>query len=111
MIQNNLQTESDNTLFRILIPSFELIKSPTHLVARFLKSLKTLVRATNCTCLLTCDEQLMSPEQSKFLQYFADAVWSITSFKDHTSMRIGEYDGTLKLVKSYSLHSLAGWLP
>ena len=31
--------------------------------------------------------------------YLADLVLKITSFKDETEMQIGEYDGTLKIIK------------
>jgi hypothetical protein len=40
------------------------------------------------------------------LVYLADQVWQLTSFKDHKEMQIGEYDGTIRLLKQPTLHGL-----
>lgn len=99
-IQNNLASEEDNTLFRLLLPNFDLFTAnDTSSVIRFLKCLKSLVRSTNCVCLISVEEQLLSPIITNHLVALADSVYSITSFKDHAEMKIGEYDGTFKLLK------------
>lgn len=38
-------------------------------------------------------------------------VLQITSFKDNIEMNIGEYDGTLRLLKMTRVHSICGHLP
>ena len=73
---------------------------------RFMRNLKTLVRATNCVCLISVQEQLLPRFVANNLVYLADQVLSITSFKDHAEMRIGDYDGTLRLIKMPRLHGL-----
>jgi hypothetical protein len=35
----------------------------------------------------------------------------ITSFKDHSEMRIGDYDGTIRLLKMQRIHGVVGNLP
>ncbi len=35
----------------------------------------------------------------------------ITSFKDHLEKKIGDYDGTIRLLKMTKLHSICGHLP
>ena len=37
-------------------------------------------------------------------------VLKLTSFKDHTEMKIGDYDGTLRLLKQPKLHGLISTL-
>ena len=92
--------EDDNTLFRIMLPNFDLfIASDTQATVRFLKCLRTLIRSTNCVCMISVEEQLLPPTVKNHLVALADSVVSITSFKDHTEMKIGDYDGTLKLLK------------
>lgn len=68
-------------------------------VVRFLKCLKAMIRATNCVCVISVEEQLLEPLLAKYLVAQADNVWSLTSFKDHSEMKIGDYDGTFKLLK------------
>jgi hypothetical protein len=64
-IQTKLKNESDDGIFRLLIPSFQLFLgvAPTRAqqtaVIRFMRNLKTLVRATNCVCLISLDESLL----------------------------------------------------
>ena len=71
---------------------------------RFLRNLKALVRATNCVCLISVEESLLKPHLANNLRFLADQVLQVTSFKDHTEMKIGDYDGTLKLLKQVKLH-------
>lgn len=40
------------------------------------------------------------------LVFLADLVLNITSFKDNAEMKIGEYDGTIQLVKQPKVHGL-----
>jgi hypothetical protein len=60
-----MKSEDDNTIFRILLPNFDQFYSSspkrTDITAlvRFLKNLKTLVRATNATCLISVDINLL----------------------------------------------------
>ena len=42
-----------------------------------------MVRSTNCVCLITVDEDLLSPFMASNLTYLADSVYKVTSFKDH----------------------------
>lgn len=72
--------------------------------------MKALVRASNCVCVISVEEQLLDPMLAKHLVAHADNVWSLTSFKDHSEMQIGEYDGTFKLVKQVKLHSMCGYM-
>ena len=104
-IQQNLADESDDRIFRLLIPSFEMFLPPqpsrsqqTEII-RFLRNLKTLVRATNCVCLISADESLLPKFINANLISQADLVLKVTSFKDHQEMKIGDYDGTLRLLK------------
>ena len=100
-----MSDESDDRIFRILIPSFEQFvpAQPTRTqqtaVIRFLRNLRTLVRATNCVCLISVDESLMSRFVQENLISLADLVLKLVSFKDHSEMKIGDYDGTLRLAK------------
>ena len=49
---------------------------------------------------------MLTPHVVSNLKYIADQVLQITSFKDHAEMRIGEYDGTLRVLKHMKLHGL-----
>jgi hypothetical protein len=49
--------------------------------------------------MISVEEQLLPPTVKNHLVALADSVVSITSFKDHAEMKIGDYDGTLKLLK------------
>ena len=66
---------------------------------RFIRNLKSLVRASNVTCLISVDQELLSDKIRNNLTYWADSVLKLTSFKEHQELKIGEYDGTVKLVK------------
>jgi hypothetical protein len=57
------------------------------------------VRATNCVCLISVDESLLPKFVNTNLISQADLVLKLTSFKDHQEMKIGDYDGTLRLLK------------
>ena len=65
-----------------------------------------MVRATNCVCMISVEESMLAPHLMNNLKYLADQVLQITSFKDHAEMRIGEYDGTLRVLKHVKLHGL-----
>lgn len=60
--------------------------------------------------MISCEKKLLDPIIANHLEFNADSVWSLTSFKDHTEMKIGDYDGTFRLLKQYNLHSLCGFL-
>ncbi len=77
---------------------------------RFLRNLKTLVRATNCVCFLSVDEELLSKSLLNHTVYLSDLVLKINSFKDHVEMQIGEYDGVIKFLKVPSLHGLVNYI-
>ena len=57
------------------------------------------MRATNCVCLISVDESLLNKFVYANLFNQADLVLKLTSFKDHSEMKIGDYDGTLRLAK------------
>ncbi len=83
-----------------MLPSFDLfVAEDSQATIRFLKCLKTLIRSTNCVCIVSVEEQLLPPQIKNHLVSLADSVLSITSFKDHAEMKISDYDGTLKLLK------------
>ena len=63
-----------------------------------------MVRATNCVCLISVDENLLAKFVTDNLIYLADHVIKLTSFKDHTEMKISDYDGTLRLLKVPRIH-------
>jgi len=73
---------------------------------RFFRSLKTLIRQTNGTLLLTVDESMVSPFLMSNIFYLADSVLKLTSFRDHPEMKFGEYDGTLRLLKQPRLNGI-----
>ena len=97
-------------MFRLLLPNFdqfmaaEATQKDIAAMVRFLRNLKTLVRATNCVCLISVEESLLKPHLTSNLRFLADQVIQVTSFKDHSEMKIGEYDGTLKLLKQVKIH-------
>ena len=66
---------------------------------RFLKNLKALVRASNAVCIISVDQDLVSPKIFQNLEHLGDIVFKLTSFKEHAELKIGEYDGTIKLLK------------
>ena len=110
-VQNYLDQEDDDRIFRLLLPDFDRfipsepsVKDITGMI-RFLRCLQTLVKATNCVCLISVQESLLQPHLVNNLKYIADQVLQITSFKDHSEMKIGEYDGTLKILKHARVHS------
>lgn len=65
-----------------------------------------MIRATNGVCLISVEEQLLPNFVNSNLVYLSDLVLQLTSFKDHTEMKIGDYDGTIKLVKQPKIHGL-----
>ena len=73
---------------------------------RFLRNLKTLIRTLNGVCLISFDEDLVSKFLFNNINFIADSVLKLTSFKDHAEMQIGEYDGTIRLLKQPKLHGL-----
>jgi hypothetical protein len=79
---------------------------------RFIRNLKALIRSLNGTCLISVDEDLLPKTLVKILVFLSDSAYKLTSFKgkqrnhiksslsvDHQEMKIGEYDGTIKLLK------------
>ena len=105
-----MDKEDDDRIFRILLPNFDqfMPAQPTRqdisAMVRFLRNLKALVRATNAVCLISVEESLLNQNLTANLSYLADQILQVTSFKDHAEMKIGEYDGTLKLLKQVKLH-------
>ena len=75
-------------------------------MVRFLRCLKTMIRATNCVCLISVQEGLLSTHLVNNLKYLADQVLQVTSFKDNAEMRIGDYDGTLRVLKHARINGL-----
>ena len=56
--------------------------------------------------MISVEESLLSTHLMNNLKYLADQVLQVTSFKDHSEMRIGDYDGTLRILKHVRLHGL-----
>jgi len=73
---------------------------------RFLRCLKTMVRASNCVCFISVQEGLLSPQLISNLKFLADQVLQVTSFKDNVEMKIGDYDGTLRVLKHPRINGL-----
>ena len=108
VIQNNLESESDDRLFRLILPNIGMLLENRTVdeSIRFLRSLKSLVRSLNGVCLISVDENLLDKHVKNHLDFLADSVLKLTSFKDHQEMKIGDYDGTIKLLKQPKLHGL-----
>ena len=68
-------------------------------VIRFLMNLKSLIRTTNCVFMIQVDEDLISRYLFNNLFFMSDLVLKITSFKDNIEMKIGDYDGTIRILK------------
>ena len=113
-IQNNLSSESDDRVFRLLIPNFHLFiglqGERQQEVIKFLRNFKALLRSINGVCLISVDEDLLPKSFFPHLTFFGDLVMKLTSFKDHQELKIGDYDGTLKLLKQPRLHGLLSGL-
>jgi len=73
---------------------------------QFLRNLKALIRSSNAVCLISVDEDVLSKYIINSILYLADSVLKITSFKDFTERKIGEYDGTISIIKQPKLHGL-----
>ena len=77
-IQNHLDKEDDDRVFRLLLPNFdqfmaaEATQKDITAMVRFLRNLKTLVRATNCVCLISVEESLLKPHLTSNLRFLAD---------------------------------------
>ena len=77
-IQNNLAQEDDDRIFRILLPNFDQFLAPEPsrrditAMIRFIRCLKTMIRATNCVCLISVEESLLAPHLVNNLKYLAD---------------------------------------
>ena len=79
-------------------------------MVRFLKNLKALIRASNAVCIVSVDRELLSPKIFQNLECLGDIVVQLTSFKEHSELKIGEYDGTIKLLKQPRLNGLISHL-
>lgn len=53
---------------------------------------------------------MLNKEMANHLVFLADQVLKLTSFKDHSELKIGEYDGTIRLVKQPRVHGLLSTL-
>jgi hypothetical protein len=95
-IQNNLSSEDDDSIFRILLPNFNQFmplltdsvisqKQREIDLIRFMRNFKAMIRATNAVCVISVDEELMSKWMVNNLIYLSDAVYKITSFKGKLS--------------------------
>ncbi|TNV73412.1 hypothetical protein FGO68_gene145 [Halteria grandinella] len=111
-VQNQLASESDDRVVRILMPSFHLFSEGRSVkeMVKFLRSLKALVRSLNGVCLISVDEELLSKPLAAHLFYHSDSLISLTSFKDHLESKLGDYDGTLKLLKQPRIHGFLSTL-
>ena len=58
------------------------------------------------TVVLSVDQNLISQALSNKIEYLADAALKLTSFKEHIELKIGEYDGTIQLVKQPRINGL-----
>lgn len=105
-MQQKLSSEDDDQIFRLVLPDFNLFvpqlvsdsqvqgRSENQLI-RFLRNLKALVRASNLICLISVDPELLSQRIQNNLDNLADIVLKLTSFKEHSELKIGDYDGTI----------------
>ena len=116
-VQNNLASENDDRIFRILLPNFHMFLGQkgseakrVQEVVKFLRNFKALLRSLNGVCLLSVDEDLLPKALIPHLTFTADLALKLTSFKDHQELTLGDYDGTLKLVKQPRLHGLLSGL-
>lgn len=116
-VQNNLASENDDRIFRILLPNFHMILGQNGSEAKrvqeavkFLRNFKALLRSLNGVCLLSVDEDLLPKALIPHLTFTSDLALKLTSFKDHQELTIGDYDGTLKLLKQPRLHGLLSGL-
>ena len=74
-----------------------------------------MVRASNCACLVSVDPGLLpltqgEPRVQANLENLADVILQLTSFKEQAELKIGDYDGTIQLVKQARLHGLISGL-
>jgi archaellum biogenesis ATPase FlaH len=88
----------------VLIPNFNLLldgqgSKRVLEVVKFVRNLKALMHSVNGVCLITVDEDLLPKTFVPHLTLHADLILKLTSFLDHQELRIGDYDGTLKLLK------------
>lgn len=60
--------------------------------------------------MIQVDESLISKHVYNNLFFLSDMVVKLTSFKDHSEMKIGDYDGTLRLLKQVKLHGFISYL-
>jgi len=56
------------------------------------------------------DENLLSKSLFNNLFFISDMVLKITSFRDNLEMKIGDYDGTLRILKQPRLHGFISTL-
>lgn len=75
-------------------------------MVRFLRNYKALVRASNAIGIISVDQDLLPPKIANMLDFLGDTVVKLTSFKEHSELKIGDYDGTIKLQKQVRLHGL-----
>ena len=59
--------------------------------------------------MLSCDVQLLPEHTQEALFSTADYVLSVTSFKENVELQVGDYEGTLRILKVPRLHIIAGW--
>lgn len=105
-VQSCLKDESDDAVFRVLLPDLNLFvpmmlqnqrlkQQYQNGLMRFVKNLKALVRASNMTVLISVDSNLLDERVQHSLEHLSDTVIKLTSFKEHSELQIGEYDGTI----------------
>ncbi len=49
--------------------------------------------------MISVDQDLLSTKIVNNLGYLGDIVLKLTSFKEHAELKIGEYDGTINILK------------
>ena len=57
-------------------------------------------------CVVSVDPELIGQQIQGNLEYLGDVVLKLTSFKEHSEKKIGEYDGTIQILKQARLHGL-----
>jgi len=50
-------------------------------------------------CVVSVDPELIGQQIQGNLEYLGDVVLKLTSFKEHSEKKIGEYDGTIQILK------------
>lgn len=60
--------------------------------------------------MISVDQDLLSTKIVNNLWYLGDIVFKLTSFKEHAELKIGEYDGTINILKQARLNGLISYM-